>query len=428
MIRKLFLLNLLIVFNFLQSQRTQPCKYNSFSNHEESGQVSSSTSDKLVGYTKLKSKTSDKRFNFIKIHTLKNPASRSAIIDSLELEYNKATLNKVPDSILGFYKIEDSISKLAFQRKYYEIPRPLIIKTGKIGRKIGILYVLKHSFNPAYYLKISNDEGKTWKNYFTGLYKESNFVFKSNSNFPLWKDENHIQIEADIVRMTEPLSLPGGGPFYETVKNNALVVINLKEILKDSDEDGWNDLDEKMNYFTNPFSKDSDGDGISDSEDLNPKYATIENDFTKIFEAIIYGNYNFLETKNPLEDAFEIDISNFKKDIKNQREELSKQSPPRSKDFVDKLRARIIVTDDENLQRINTYGEKVVFLTSKEYQEFQKISPFNIYVQHYSKIFECLDLEDTYILEFDEVAFGNTYLIKKSKKGYIVTIVGGWET
>lgn len=277
-------------------------------------------------------------------------------------------------------------------------------------------------------MKISNDEGKTWKNYFTGLYKESNFVFKSNSNFPLWKDEDHIQIEADIVRMTEPLSLPGGGPVYETVKNNALVVINLKEILKDSDEDGLNDLDEKMNYFTNPFSKDSDGDGISDSEDLNPKYATIENDFTKIFEAIIYGNYNFLKTKNPLEDAFEIDIENFKNDIKKQQEELNKQSHPGSKDFVDKLRARIIVTDDENLRRINTFGEKVVFLTSKEYQEFQKIRPFNIDVQHYSKIFKCLDLEDTYILEFDGVAFGNTYLIKKSKKGYIVTIVGGWET
>ncbi|WP_131725527.1 MULTISPECIES: hypothetical protein [unclassified Chryseobacterium] len=396
--------------------------------YEDSVQASYSTSEKLIENTKLKSNALKKRFDFIKVQTVKNPASIDAVVDSLELEYNKAILNKVPDSILGFYKIEDSLSKLAFQRKYYEIPRPLIIKTGKIGRKIGILYVLKHSFNPAYYLKISNDEGKTWKNYFTGLYKESNFVFKSNSNFLLWKDENHFQIEADIVRMTEPLSLPGGGPVYETVKNNALVVINLKEILKDSDEDGWNDLDEIMNYFTNPFSKDSDRDGISDSEDLNPKYATVENDFTKIFEAIIYGNYTLLETEKAWEDAFEVDIENFKNDIKKQQEELNKQSSTRPKDFVDKLRVRIIVTDDENLLRINTYGEKVVFLTSKEYQEFQKTSPFNILVQRYSKMFKCLDLKDTYILEFDEVAYGKTYLIKKSKKGYIVTVVGGWET
>lgn len=291
--KKLFLICFLIVFNTAQSQRSSACKCNLLRKYEDSVRASYLTSEKLIKNTKLKSNALNKRFSFINVETVRDPASIGGVVDSLELEYKKAILNQVPDSLFGFYKIKDSISKIAFQRKYYEIPKPLIVKTGKIGKKIGILYVLKSSFNPAYYLKISNDEGNTWKNYFTGLYDENNYIFKSNSNFQLWRDENHIQIEANIVRMTEPLTLPGGGPVYETVKNNALVVINLKEILKDSDNDGWNDLDEKMNYFTNPYSKDSDGDGISDSEDFNPKYASVENDFTKIFEAIIYGNYTF---------------------------------------------------------------------------------------------------------------------------------------
>lgn len=148
MIRKLFLLNLLIVFNFLQSQRSSACKCNLLTKYEDSVQANYLSSEKLIENTKLKSNALKKKFDFIEVQTVKNPASRSAVIDSLELEYNKAILNKVPDSTFGFYTIRDSISKLAFQRKYYEIPRPLIIKTGKIGRKIGILYVLKHSFNP----------------------------------------------------------------------------------------------------------------------------------------------------------------------------------------------------------------------------------------------------------------------------------------
>ncbi|MBD8080933.1 hypothetical protein [Chryseobacterium caseinilyticum] len=355
---------------------------------------------------------------------MKNPASKGEIVDSLQ--YKTENFNKVPDFTSGNYKMKDSISKLALQDKYYDIPKASIIKMGKTGQKIGILYSSASSLTTKYYLRISNDYGKTWKNYFTGLCKNNNYVFKPQSNFLLWKDENHIQIEADIVQMTEPLTLPGGGPVYETVKNNALVIINLKEILKDSDNDGWNDLDEKMNYFTNPFSKDSDGDGIFDSEDLNPKYPTIENDFTKIFEAIIYGNYPLLRDENSVQETFEINIKTFQEDVGKQQEELEKEFPQKQRDFLSQLRARIIVTDDENLGRINTFGERVIFLTTKEYYEYKKLNPFFTYVQSYTKIFKCDDLEDTYILKFDTIDFGNTYLIKKSKNGYIVSIVESW--
>ncbi|KQS91986.1 hypothetical protein [Chryseobacterium sp. Leaf394] len=127
-----------------------------------------------------------------------------------------------------------------------------------------------------------------------------------------------------------------------------------------------------------------------------------------------------------MEDGFEINIANFKKDIKNQKEELNMQFPNRPNDYVDNLRAKIIITDDKDLRRIYTYSEKVIFLTSKEYQEYQKLNPFNMYIKSYSKLFKCDDFEDLYVLKFDGVAFGNTYLIKKSERGYVVTIIDNW--
>lgn len=426
MTKKIILIILFSLCNTLQSQRSSTCQCSVASRCVNLLYSSDKNSENFSENTNSKRNAIKTRFDFIEVKSLKNPASKTETVDSLQLQYEKEIIDKIPDSTSGNYMMKDSISRFALKDKYYDIPKPSIIKTGKAGQKIVILYSFASSLSTKYYLRISNDYGKTWKNYFTGLCENNNYVFKSNSNFPLWKDENHIQIEADIVKMTEPLTLPGGGPVYETVKNNALVIINLKEILKDSDDDGWNDLDETMNYFTNLYSKDSDGDRIFDSEDLNPKYPTIENDFTKIFEAIIYGNYPLLRDENSFQESFEINIKTFKEDVRKQREELHGEFPQKQRDFLSQLRASIIVTDDENLRRINTFGERVIFLTTKEYHEYQKINPFFTYVQFYTKIFKCDDLEDTYILRFDTIDFGNTYLIKKSKNGYIVSIVESW--
>ncbi|MEJ5102801.1 hypothetical protein [Chryseobacterium sp. MYb328] len=51
----------------------------------------------------------------------------------------------------------------------------------------------------------------------------------------------------------------GETPEYTVVKNNALLTLDLAEILKDSDGDGINDIEETQKLFTNPYSKDTDG-------------------------------------------------------------------------------------------------------------------------------------------------------------------------
>ncbi|WP_294231593.1 hypothetical protein [uncultured Chryseobacterium sp.] len=73
---------------------------------------------------------------------------------------------------------------------------------------------------------------------------------------------------------------------WTAVKDFLTFEINLDDIKKDSDDDGYNDLFEIL-VFLNPNSRDTDGDGISDFEDLNPLHASEKNRFTELFENII---------------------------------------------------------------------------------------------------------------------------------------------
>ncbi len=427
--KKNLILILILLYNSVQSQ-VLPCKCTLLDKFEDSVQNSNKEIESFVGISKSQKKRTLKPSDFIKIKTVKKPSLKNEIIDSLKLKLQVLSA-KIPSySTHRLYKIEDSLTKVEFAKKIYGIPKPLIVKVEEKQNTIGILYMTTSFIKSKYYLYLSKDKGKTWKNYFTGFYKNQPYLFKSNSKYPLWKDENHIQIEADILTMTKGLSFPGGGPDYETSKNNTLAIINLKEILKDSDDDGWNDLDEEMEYFTNPYSKDTDGDGTIDSEDLNPKYITLNNDFTKIFQAIIYGHYQFDSNSKtaPFEESYEINIETLKEDIMTQREKYAIQYPTPKKNFTDDLDPHIIVTDDDNLRRIDTFGQKVLFLSSKEFREYQKINPFNRHSQAYSKIYKCDNLENTYILKYNGVWHGNSYLITKTSKGYKIKMINYWTT
>ncbi|RTZ46309.1 hypothetical protein EJ377_18215 [Chryseobacterium arthrosphaerae] len=119
-----------------------------------------------------------------------------------------------------------AIRQEEFDKKVNDIPIPLIVKTGQLKGTIAILYTTDSFLSNDYYLRISKDNGKTWKNYFTGLVANQHYFLKSNSGYPLWKDENHLQIEADITRMTQH-HVYGASPEYAIVKDNALLTLTF---------------------------------------------------------------------------------------------------------------------------------------------------------------------------------------------------------
>lgn len=367
-------------------------------------------------------------FKFISIQYLKKFSKSEDIIDSLETKMASAESNVTSDSLLGNYKLRDSIRKIEFAKQYGDIPWPLIVKTGKFNNTIAILYQTESSFNAKYYLRISVNNGKTWKNYYTGMEKKNNYFFKNNSKFPLWKDSHNLQIEADIVRMTRPLTFPHGEPEYEVLRKNALVIININEIMKDSDGDGLNDLEEKMELFTNPLSKDTDNDGVSDPEDNNPKYKTIDNDFTKALLAALYGEYDLIENPDPLTIEFIVNLKTFKEDFASQMERYTSTSDNNKRSFLDMLQYNVIVTNNENLRRTDTLGKKIIFLTSKEFSKYIQQSFNNLYVHSYSKLLKCDDKKDTYILIHNGVSRGETYVIKRIPEGWNIKVINHWMT
>jgi hypothetical protein len=423
MLKQILTLFFFLLYIFSTAQDQEICKCEALKKAEDSSRKTYSYDYKITRKQAL-----TPPFKFISIQYLKRFSRSENIVDSLELKMTSVDSKLNSDSITHHYKIKDSIRKTEFAKQYGEIPWPLIIKTGKFNKSIAILYQTEDFFNAKYYLRISTDNGKTWQNYYTGLKKNNNYFFKSNSQFPLWKDSHHLQIEADIVRMTRPLTFPHGGPEYEKLKNNALVTINIDNILKDSDEDGFNDLEEKMELFTNPFSQDTDNDGIADFEDNNPKYATIDNDFTRAIIAAMYGEYDLIENPDPRVIEFNVNLKTFKEDIALQMKNLESNPNTTKKSFLDKMEFNVIVTDDGNLKRMDTLGKKIIFLTSQEFSKYIQHNFNNSYNPSYSKLFKCDDKKDTYILIYNGVSRGETYVIKRIPEGWNIKVINHWMT
>lgn len=139
-----------------------------------------------------------------------------------------------------------------------------------------------------WFLEIKN---KIAKAYFLGL---SDFTYISeNQEAILFKDDK-LFLKGSLIRIRESWALPYG-PQMESVKDFITFEIDLKEVRKDTDNDGFNDIFEKYIHL-NPNLKDTDNDGISDFIDTNPLYKSEKSKFTDMYQQILETNYSNLNT------------------------------------------------------------------------------------------------------------------------------------
>jgi len=130
--------------------------------------------------------------------------------------------------------------------------------------------------------------GLTQNVYLTDFYgKDQKFI--SNNQFVM----NGTLV--DIQRLSRVPMLPK----YEVIKDGVQFVLHLDDIKKDSDKDGFNDLFENF-IGLNPNSVDTDGDGLADFVDSNPKYKSGTDKFTAMYETLVdhpktAGKYSFVE-------------------------------------------------------------------------------------------------------------------------------------
>lgn len=347
-------------------------------------------------------------YNFINVEKINNAAPInkrdvfSNYYDSI-MDLNKKDRN-------NFEKF-DSIMAIIENQKIGPIKKMSIVKEGRLGNKWGILYI-DSKYDDfiyggwGYWIAISNDNGKNWNQYYTGLTENYYFYFKRNSKIPLWKDINTIQIESAIVRQKSAVMHPIPAE-YEIVEDNLAVEIDLSKIILDSDNDGLTDVAE-LKMLLKPNNPDTDGDGIIDSEDKNPRFKSCKTNKSIIYESLI-------ENYSPDEKGkMYIDLSN---------PQTIKENIENSFDYDG---ISIFVTDNEDLQRIDLKKTTLIIMSSKEYEEYEKKYPSHFIKSNYSQMFKCDKKKDTYKIHTSYLTGGNTYLIKKTKDGWTISLIESW--
>lgn len=154
--------------------------------------------------------------------------------------------------------------------------------------------------------------------YFLGL-SFSHYYFNEIQDQPIIKD-GFLQIEGSLVKIIQVAGLPGYDD-YSAIAEGKLFKINLSALMKDTDEDGYNDIFEKC-FGLNPDHQDSDGDGINDFLDVNPMYQSGKNKFTELYEMLLptYASapdfkndpYHFIVFKTDCDYFHQINPSQYK--------------------------------------------------------------------------------------------------------------------
>lgn len=298
-------------------------------------------------------------------------------------------------------------------QKIGPVSRMSIIKEQRIKNKWAILYT-DSKYDDfiyggwGYWIALSNNSGKTWDNYYTGLTENNYYFFKRNSTIPLWKDSATIQIEGAIVRQKSPVMHPIPAEI-EVIEDGIAVQINLEGILKDSDNDGLTDVSEQK-MLLNPYNSDTDGDGITDFFDRNPRFKSRKSSKTLIYETLLDG---FYPNKR---GVMEIDTVNPDPIRKKRKDQM----------LFDFETVNLLVTDDPIIQQLNPKLKTVIILTSEEYSKYQKKYPSHFIKCSYTPMFKCDNFDDTFLIETSELTGGATYLIQKTKKGWKISELSSW--
>ena len=248
-----------------------------------------------------------------------------------------------------------------------------------------------------YWIAIKTDE---WRKFYTGLSANSPIHIKWDSKIDLIKNNNVLQIEAALLRMTQPEIPPGPGPEYELIKDGLSVEFNLDSMMKDSDNDGFTDIEEKK-MMLNPYNADSDGDGINDSQDFNPRFKSYHTNKSSI--------YNYL-----LNDKYEDSTS------------VSLELTLEESEIKGLIRTYLVVTDDPKLLSITQNEKRLIFMTSKEYEKHTSEYPDTFSQIYFSHMFKVNGKKNVFKIHTSYSNSGSVYLIKKIKDSWIIEVIGNW--
>ena len=324
-----------------------------------------------------------------------------------------------PDKYLTPYA--DSVYSKMFSRDF-DIQKIVIETIGKIDKTQILKYEKKDSIeafiyesyeydkfswsgeSPGIWVACSENSGKDWSYYYTGITQRQPVFVKYYSQIPLIKENGKLEIEACLLRQLSPFSHPGPGPSYECVKDGIYLVFDIDVIAKDSDEDGLTDIVEDKLY-TDKFNKDTDRDGIPDNLDTNPRVHYPRTEKSKIYEAIIDEKIDWNDKNGTGKLLFSGNATYF---------------------VADSTKTILIVTDNEDLMGIQPEKYRVIFMTSEEYQNNTKTYKTGLNDMDFTPLFKVNNKENTYKMTYNYKTWGSKYLIKKTEKGWTIEMILTW--
>ncbi|WP_294327383.1 hypothetical protein [uncultured Chryseobacterium sp.] len=137
--------------------------------------------------------------------------------------------------------------------------------------------------------------------YFLGI-SFSHYYINKVQEQPIVKD-GFLQLEGSFVKFVEVDGFPVYHD-YSAIEDGKLFKINLKDLFKDSDKDGYNDIFERS-FGLNENNRDTDNDGIDDFNDLNPMFKSEKNKFVQLYEMLL-PQYSRVENFKNLHYSFEV--------------------------------------------------------------------------------------------------------------------------
>ena len=312
-----------------------------------------------------------------------------SIIHSLDFDMQNAfefeRIGNVYKTQILLYEKKDSIEAFIYESSEFED-----IWFGESGVWIGY----------------SENDGKDWNYYYTGIVQKQPVFVKFYSQRPLIKEKGKLEIDACLLRQLSPFSHPFPSQSYECVRDGIYFTFDIDIISKDSDGDGLTDIVEDK-LFTNKFNKDTDGDGISDIFDMNPRVYFPRTKKSKIFEAILNE-----------------DIGSKYLDWTIGR--LSFKGDNTASYVTDSTETVLIVTDDEDLMGIQPKEYRTIFITTDDYKSIAKAYNSELNEMSFTPFFKVDNKKNTYIVSYSFNTGGSRYLIKKTILGWRIKLLSTW--
>ena len=120
-----------------------------------------------------------------------------------------------------------------------------------------------------YWLAVSHDMGRRWRQTYTGLRVYFPYVARAESSIPLLRD-GLVRIHADVRELdVDSISFPPVALATLREESDVLLTAKLSDLQRDGDGDGLADIVERR-LLLDSEDPDFDGDGIADGYDMQP--------------------------------------------------------------------------------------------------------------------------------------------------------------